>query len=79
MSDAAEHNHGVTPECERCHGSGFIMLWDHDGPDLHDEDNCDCTEEVCDCEPCRARHASPGVADCEYCALRRKKIEVAVS
>ena len=32
------------PDCEECGGTGFIVLWDYDGPGLHDEDNCPCRE-----------------------------------
>lgn len=42
------------PDCQRCGGSGFIMLIDYDGPGLHDEDNCPCTRGECDCDACEA-------------------------
>ena len=33
------------PNCWECGGSGFVTLWDIDGPGLHDEDNCSCLHE----------------------------------
>lgn len=50
---------GVNPDCEQCGGSGFIMLWDYDGPGLHDEDNCPCIDDECRCDSCEERRAAP--------------------
>ena len=37
--DVPDH---LPEDCTFCGGSGFIILYDYDGPGLHDEDNCYC-------------------------------------
>lgn len=42
----------ANPDCIRCDGTGFVVLIDYYGPGEHDEDNCPCVDDACDCEPC---------------------------
>lgn len=48
MADPADKH---SDQCEKCDGSGFVMLYDYHGPDDHDEDNCECIKALSGSDP----------------------------